>query len=51
MTEDEFESEAEYLSDVVGWLLQADEKERRQVYLRHIQCQVEYMQEILEEDA
>lgn len=51
MSEDEFADEAEYLSDVVGWLLQADAKKRRLAFLHHIQRQAEYMRELLEEDA
>lgn len=51
MTEGEFAEELEYLNDVVGWLLQANEKKRRVEFLHHIQRQAEYMRLLLEEDA
>lgn len=45
MSEDEFEDEAQYLSDLVTWLLQADQKKRRLDFLRYIKRQAEYIEE------
>lgn len=49
MSEEEFVEEAQYLSDLVSWLLQADESKRREEFLRYIKRQVEHMQLGLED--